>query len=236
MKTKRMMGCALVAVFAAGGLALTSGTAGADVEGVLVSCTNSASADIGDAKFAPGITTVEKKQTISGSFGASGCSSNDAELDEIASESKFGVTKTAAGGRPNPITQASVKFKFTTYGDCLGVALPNDPNDDGEYRPHGTLSLTWMSASGAKAGTSAVFATLDAGVAATVEGIVTKGLGVGGAFTATASFLPPASDDTNGNGQADFLDCAVFADPTAVGKLVDVLSPASMTVELPVTP
>lgn len=236
MTMKRMVGCALAAVVAAGGLALTGGTAGADVEGVLVSCADSSSGDIGDAKFAPGITTVESKQTISGSFTASGCTSNDAELDEIAAESKFGVAKTVAGGRPNPIAKATAKFKFTTYGDCLGVALPNDPSDVGEYRPHGTLSLTWLTAGGAKVGTSSVFATLSAGVSATVDGMVTKGLGIGGDFHATAGFLPSASDDTNGDSDPDFLDCAVFADPTAVGKLVDVVTPATLSVELPVTP
>lgn len=235
MKTKRMMGCALVAVFAAGGLALTGGTAGADVEGVLVSCNDGSSGtDIGDAKIAPGLTTVEKKQTISGTLNATGCTANEAELDEIASESKFGVAKTAAGGRPNPIAKGTAKFKFTTYGDCLGILIA-DPDDTGEYRPYGTLSFTWLTAGGGKAATSTVFATLDVGIAAGIEGIVTKGLGVGGNFTASAGFLPKAGDDTNGDGAPDFVQC-VAGDPTAVGKLVDVTTPASMTIELPVTP
>lgn len=235
MRTRRIIGCALAAALGATGLSLGGTPAGAAVEGTLVTC-STGTGDIGDAKFAPGLTTVEKKQTISGSFDATGCSASEAELDEIAAESKFGVTKTVAGGRPSPLAKANAKFKFTTYGDCLGLVLA-DPDDTGEYLPWGTVTLTFTTASGAKVATASVFATLTAaGASATVEGIVTKGLGVGGEFVATASFSPVATDDTNGNTSPDFVDCALAGDPTAVGKIVDVVAPATLSVTLPTTP
>ena len=237
MRIKRIVGCALAATVATAGLALGSGTAGADVEGTLVTCTDSSSGvDIGDATLAPGITTVERKNTISGFFNALGCTADEAELDEIAAESRFGVTKTAAQGRPL-IGRASATFKFTTYGDCLGIII-SDPDDTGEYRPTGTITLKWRTASGGPvsgAATSTAFGVLTAGVAATIDGMVTKGLGVGADLSASSGFFPQATDDTNNNNVPDFTEC-VLGDPTAVGKKLDVVTPASLTISLPITP
>ena len=238
MRFKRTMGLALVGILSTAGLAVSS-SADAAVEGTLVSCNDASSGvDIGDAKISPGITTIDKKQTISGTFSALGCTAAEGELDEIAAESKFGVSKTASGGRP-AIAAATAKVKFVTWGDCLGLVdvpgLPADPDTSGEYPLHGTVSLTFLSNTGAKVATSSVFALVDIGGlgTASVNGVVTKGLGIGGDFTSSSNFAPVATDDSNENGTSDFLDCALTADPTAVGKLLDVASPASMSITLP---
>ena len=235
MRSKRIVGCALVATLATAGLAGFGSPAGADVEGTLVSCSDTSNVDIGDAKIAPGLTTVERKNVLSGAFTMPNCTADEGELDEIATESKFGVTKTAAAGRP-AIAKAAATFKFTFYGDCLGIII-SDPDDTGEYRPTGTIAVKWLSAANKTAGTSSVFGVLTTTTVAQVSGMVTKGLGVGADVAATVGYVPKLTDDSNGNQFPDLLDCVLGGDPSATGKLVDIVTnPASLTVDLPVTP
>jgi hypothetical protein len=228
MRRGAVLPLVLVGAIAAAGLVVTAGTASADVQGNLVSCdaTEADGTDIGDAKFAPGLSTTEKKQTITATIAQSGCVANDAELDEIASESKIGVTKTLAAGR-GVIAAASVKAKFTTFADCLGIVVA-DPDDTGEYPAYGSFQVKWLTAAlGTASGTVPTTATVQlvaSASGASVTGVVVKGLGAGGNLTATAGFAPrtDGSDDFNGNASPDFVDCAVFADPTAVAKVLDV--------------
>lgn len=214
-----------------GAVALATSPADADIQGNLITCT-AASGDVGDAEIKKGLTTVESKNTISGEVTLP-CTADEAMLDEIASESDFGLKKTSAEGR-TAIASSEFKFKFSSYGDCLNIALPNDPDQTGEYpATYGTLGATWLDSAGDKVGKSTAFAVLDAGVVATVNALVTKGIGVGATVTLTAGFTPSPLDDENGNALLDFIECTVLADATAVGKYLDVIGPVSVTIDLP---
>jgi hypothetical protein len=215
-----------------------SDIARADVEGTLVTCSDpSGGTLIGNVKFSPGLTTVQNKQTVTGTVELTGCSANEAALDEIAAFSKFGVTKTAAAGRPSPITRGIAKIKLTTYGDCLGIATP-DPDSTGEYPLHGTAQISWLTASGTRAAKSTAFFRVDlSGAQANSTGFVTKGLGIGGGYSSSINFSPTDPEgDSNGNALDDFLDCVLFSDPTAVSKVLQVVTPSSTSISLPVTP
>ncbi|HEY8518324.1 MAG TPA: hypothetical protein VIS07_22655 [Candidatus Binatia bacterium] len=226
---------ALAAIFG-GALARTASADIGDTD-PLFQCTEGSSADLGDVKLSPGLTTKNGKVTLSSQLASLGaCAADEDDLDEIATSSKFGVKKTAAGGRL-PVTGATAKLKLTFYGDCLGIGLPNDPSATGEYpRIYGTVDVQWMSGATKITGLkSTIFGTLELdGLTATLSGIVTKGAGVGGTATLTAQLELKAdgSDDANRNGLPDFLDCAIVADDTAKSKALDLLGPLLLEITL----
>jgi len=223
MKIKRFIAAASVAALAATGVVVSALPAGADLGGaVLVTCTDASTGTvIGSAKLSPGITSFNQKNTISSTLNVGGCVTDEAALDEIAEGSKFGVTKTQAAGRP-ATTGGEVKAKFTSYGDCLGIVVP-DPDVSGEYpATAGTVQVKWDS----KLKTD-VFAVLNTSIAASINGLVTKGMGVGGEFSSSVGFSPAAADN---NG---FVNCALGIDPAAVGKYLDVVTPSSLSITLP---
>jgi hypothetical protein len=114
-KRKAMRGVALTGAIAAGSLALI-GSARATIGDFnpLISCFDASIADIGDLKFSPGLSTVERKNTATGTFMLNGCTANEADLDEIAAESTFGGRQDGRGDGAIVVTGVA-KVKFTGY-------------------------------------------------------------------------------------------------------------------------
>lgn len=231
MKRTGKLGVALVGALVAVGV-LSPGAAEAAIDGgSLVTCIQSPSdQDIGDLKVVPGLTTQQKKQTLIGTMAVSNCYVSEGTLDEIAMTSKFGVTKT---NRPL-IAKGSAKLKLTAYDDCLGWGADWGASEDrwGEYKAHGTVTMTWMSSGGAKVASTTAFVRVDAGPWMDTRGIVTKGLGIGADWTQQYVLTGGAADDGNGNGTTDLDDCK-GGDPTALARALDIRTYARVGIEFP---